>query len=84
MLLGHFRFDAFDKPHHLVLPLARVPFAFVADLVEDVVQVVHRVDDLADVGFLKRENLGHLERVDLDAPAVSIGIAVDAVDVVVL
>src|ERR1044072_3400705 len=43
---------ALDVVYHIVLPLHRTAVALVADLVKHVVEVVHGVDDLTNVGFL--------------------------------
>jgi len=55
---------------------------FVGYFVQDVIQIVDRIDDLADVCFL---NLGHGvdgQLMDFQSFAVAIRVAVDAVDVV--
>jgi len=54
----------------------------VGDLVEHVVQVVHGVDDLAHVRFLNRRDLLVGQLVHLQALAVTVGVAVDAIDVI--
>ena len=58
--------DGLDHP-----PVPVLLAAFVDDFVEDVVQVIHRVDHLADVGGLERVHLRVAQGVD--APAQIVG-----------
>ena len=78
MLLGLGAFVALHELDHVVLPADRIGNRLVGDLVEDIVEVVHRVDDLADVRLLDVGDRRVVERVD--PPHVS---GIDTVDVVV-
>ena len=82
MLLGFRGFVAANELDHVVLPVPRRSLAFVADLVENVVEVTHGIDDLLDVGFLECGDVAVPERLNLEAQAVAVRIAIDAVDVI--
>ncbi len=80
---GLIRFEVRD---HVVLPGFRPSITsstLVTYLVEDVVEVVHCVDDLPDVRFLKRDDRGVEQAVSFEASVVEIRIAVNPVDVIV-
>ncbi len=57
VLLRFLRLVLLDEADHAVLPLGRARVVLVGDLVEHVVEIVDRVDDLADVGLLQLGDL---------------------------
>src|SRR6478609_5444706 len=65
-----------DPPIPLFLP------AFIDHFVEDIVEIVHRVDDFTNVGGLQCINFALSHRMNLQIESISIGVAVDAIDVV--
>ena len=44
----------FDVIDHIVLPLRRVGRTFIANLVQNIVEITDSIDDFADVGLLCR------------------------------
>ncbi len=74
-----------DRPQiadQVVLPGDRLPRALVRDLPEDVVLVSHGRHDLVGVGLLETGDLWDSQGVDVRALSSRVGVAVDAVDVV--
>src|SRR5207253_8311658 len=76
------RVDLPQIADQVVLPGDGLPGALVRDLPEDVVLVSHGLHDLVDVGLLETGDLRDSQGVDVRALASRVGVAVDAVDVV--
>ena len=56
--------------------------AFIADLVEHVIQTVDRIDNLTHIGFLNGEQFVVPQFMALLSAVVAIAVAVDAIDIV--
>ena len=55
----------------------------VGDLVQHVIEFVHRVDDLPHIRLLKLCNLSNAARMDFQPAAIAVQIAINTVDVVI-
>jgi len=82
MLLRLAPLVAVDEVDHVVLPPGRRRVVLVRDFVEHVVQIVHRVHDLAHVGLLDGGHGRAGQGVDVEPLAVPVDVAIEAVDVV--
>ena len=84
MLFGLGSFIALDVVDHVVLPggVGRAACAFIADLVQDIVEIVDTVDDFADIGFLQGSDLAAGQGMGLAALVIAVEVTVDVVDVV--
>ena len=65
MLLRPGRLELVDETNHVGLPLDRSILAFVANLEEHVVKIVHGIDDSRDVSLLGFTDAGIPERVNV-------------------
>src|SRR5579859_5918854 len=90
MLLGFAGLVVMDVIDEVVLPVdaARCPTirisAFIANLVQHVIQVVDRIHDLSDIRFLKGSHSRDGQLFGLHPNVVAIRVAVNAIDVVSL
>ena len=79
MLFGFARLVALNESDQPELPVFRLGRAFVVDLVQNIVEVVDRVDYPAHIGFLRGGNGRDLQRITFQSLAVAVRIAVDDV-----
>ena len=83
VLLGSSPLIIFDVVDHMVLPVPRViKIAFISYLEQHVVEVIDRVDHLSHIRLLNTGDSGYGQGMRLRAFAVAVGVAVDALHVI--
>src|SRR5687768_1683557 len=82
MLLWFGPFIVMNERDHVILPLSRPVVALVRNLIQDIVKIVHCIDYLAYVGFLKSGNLWNEQRMGLPPLTIAIGVAINSIYVI--